>query len=91
MAQTFAPSAVDQVHISIVVDNNVDLLMASSEVAHRFPLGPNPFDKTFPMAEHGFSALIAVKRGNKDTQVLFDAGISRKGILHNLEIGRAHV
>ena len=37
------------------------------------------------MAEHGFSVLIKVKQGQKEGQVLFDAGVSRRGILYNLD------
>jgi 7,8-dihydropterin-6-yl-methyl-4-(beta-D-ribofuranosyl)aminobenzene 5'-phosphate synthase len=85
MAQTIAPLEVDQASISIVMDNSIDLLMASTDVARRFPLGPNPFEKPLPMAEHGFSVLIKVKQGQKEGQVLFDAGVSRRGILYNLD------
>ncbi len=85
MAQTIAPLKVDQASISIVMDNSIDLLMASTDVARRFPLGPNPFEKPLPMAEHGFSVLIKVKQGQKEGQVLFDAGVSRRGILYNLD------
>jgi 7,8-dihydropterin-6-yl-methyl-4-(beta-D-ribofuranosyl)aminobenzene 5'-phosphate synthase len=85
MAQTIAPLTVDQASISIIMDNSIDLLMASTDVAKRFPLSPNPFEKPLPMAEHGFSVLIRVKRGDKEGQVLFDAGVSRRGILYNLD------
>jgi 7,8-dihydropterin-6-yl-methyl-4-(beta-D-ribofuranosyl)aminobenzene 5'-phosphate synthase len=67
------------------MDNSFDLLMASTDVAKRFPLAPNPFEKPLPMAEHGFSVLIKVKQGQKEGQVLFDAGVSRRGILYNLD------
>ncbi|MCK4900678.1 MAG: MBL fold metallo-hydrolase [Anaerolineales bacterium] len=85
MAQTIAPLEVDQASISIVMDNSFDLLMASTDVARRFPLGPNPFEKPLPMAEHGFSVLIKVKQWQNEGQVLFDAGVSRRGILYNLD------
>ena len=37
MSQTIAPLKVDQASISIVMDNSFDLLMASTDVAKRFP------------------------------------------------------
>jgi 7,8-dihydropterin-6-yl-methyl-4-(beta-D-ribofuranosyl)aminobenzene 5'-phosphate synthase len=37
------------------------------------------------MAEHGFSALITVKQGDNSGAVLFDTGVTRKGLLHNLD------
>lgn len=76
---------VDEAQITLVMDNSVDLLMASTEVARRFSRGPNPFDRPQPIAEHGFSALIRVRQGSKGATVLLDAGVSRKGILHNLD------
>lgn len=76
---------VDAVHVTVVMDNSIDLLMVPTEVAHRYPLGPNPFDHPIPIAEHGFSVLINVKQGEKSSTVLFDTGVSRKGILYNLD------
>jgi 7,8-dihydropterin-6-yl-methyl-4-(beta-D-ribofuranosyl)aminobenzene 5'-phosphate synthase len=67
------------------MDNSIDLLMASTDVAKRLPLGPNPFERPLPMAEHGFSVLIKVKQGDKEGQVLFDAGVSRRGLLYNID------
>lgn len=76
---------VDVARVTLVMDNSIDVLMASTDVARRFPLGPNPFERPQPMAEHGFSALIRVKQGEKSGTVLFDTGVSRRGILHNLD------
>lgn len=85
MAQLIQPLPVDQASITIIMDNSIDLLLASTEVAKRFPLGPNPFERPQPMAEHGFSVLIRTKLGDKEGNVLFDAGLSRRGILYNLD------
>lgn len=67
------------------MDNSIDILMGNTEVAHRFPLGPNPFEKPLPMAEHGFSVLIRTRLGEKQAAVLFDTGVSQRGILYNLD------
>jgi len=86
MSQTkITPPEVDEVRVSIIVDNSFDMLMASTEVAHRFPLGPNPFEDSLPIAEHGFSALIKVRWGDRQGTVLFDTGISRTGVLYNMD------
>ena len=77
---------VDEVSISLIVDNSVDLLLASSDVAKRFKLGANPFEGLLPIAEHGYSVLIRAKRGKSTATVLFDTGVSKKGILHNLDV-----
>ena len=101
---TIALPEVDEVKVTTIVDNTIDLLMASTEVAQRFPMSPrwlpsfsaspNPFDRALPNAEHGFSALIEVRRGDTTGKVLFDTGVSRRGILYNmdvLEIDPAHM
>jgi 7,8-dihydropterin-6-yl-methyl-4-(beta-D-ribofuranosyl)aminobenzene 5'-phosphate synthase len=83
---SIVPSEVDEVKITTVMDNNIDVLMASTEVARRFPLGPHPFERNLPMAEHGFSVLLDVRQGEKQGMVLFDTGVSRTGILYNMDV-----
>lgn len=86
---------VDEVIITLVMDNSLDLLIPGSEVAERFIFSlrwlekfnahPNLFDTPLPYAEHGFSALITVRSGDREGTVLFDTGVSRKGILWNMD------
>lgn len=76
---------VDEASITLIVDNNVDLLMASTDIAKRFRLGENPFERLLPVAEHGFSALIRVRKEERKGVVLFDTGVTKKSILHNLD------
>ena len=90
------PVEVDEVRVTIVVDNTIDVLMASSEVAERYILGPkwlpivsaltNPLERQRAIAEHGFSALIKVKRGEATSTVLFDTGVSKAGLLNNMDV-----
>jgi len=47
---------VDEVKITIIMDNTVDVFMTGNEIVHRFDLGSD-FP---PIAEHGFSAMIQV-------------------------------
>jgi 7,8-dihydropterin-6-yl-methyl-4-(beta-D-ribofuranosyl)aminobenzene 5'-phosphate synthase len=76
---------VDHVEIMIILDNSIDVLMTSTDVAKRVRLGPHPFDRPHPVAEHGFSVLIKVKRGNTSRTVLFDTGISPRNLLYNVD------
>ena len=96
MAQPYVtPVEVDEVRVTTIVDNSVDILMASTEVAERYLMGPrwlpvmagreNPFERQPAIAEHGFSALIRVKRSATASTVLFDTGVSKNGLLHNLD------
>ena len=80
---------VDEVKITLVMDNSLDLLIPSSEIAQRyffspkwlnqFEAKPNVLGAPLPYAEHGFSALISVTSGEKHGNILFDTGSARKG------------
>ena len=81
---------VDLVEILTVMDNYVDLLLDSTEIAARPPLSDTddlPSD-TF-LAEHGLSLLITVKREKETHTVLLDTGYSEIGVIHNME--RLHI
>jgi hypothetical protein len=67
---------VDEVCITILMDNTVDLLMADRNIAQRFHVGK---DRVTTIAEHGFSALVRVRCGDKQETVLLDTGISPGG------------
>ncbi len=87
MARSPIPlTEVDEVAVVVIMDNSVDLLMASTEVARRYPMGSHPHERPLPMAEHGFSVLIDAQIGEKHGRVLFDTGGSPKGILYNMDI-----
>jgi 7,8-dihydropterin-6-yl-methyl-4-(beta-D-ribofuranosyl)aminobenzene 5'-phosphate synthase len=38
------------------------------------------------VAEHGFAALVSVTRGNTSDSLLFDAGLSKNGLMHNMDV-----
>ncbi|MBI1926974.1 MBL fold metallo-hydrolase [Candidatus Poribacteria bacterium] len=82
---TISLPEVDEAKITILIDNSIDVLMAGNEVARRFPLVSNLLERPLPIAEHGFSALIDVKQGSKCGTILFDTGLSRNGILYNMD------
>ncbi len=97
MAQPrITPMEVAEVRVTTVVENTIDVLMASTDVAQRYILSPkwlpivsafpNPLERALPVAEHGFSALIQVKRGEVTSTVLFDTGVSKAGLLHNMDV-----
>lgn len=85
MTANISLPAVDKAKITLIMDNSIDILMANTDVAVRFPIKNDLFERQQPMAEHGFSALIQVQQGDKTGTVLFDTGVSRRGILHNMD------
>jgi len=83
---------VDRVEITSLVDNTVDFL---SSVSHK---NARPFGQwirerhsqermrthtEFPRAEHGFSMLIRVFRGEESSTILFDTGGSPNAVVEN--------
>ena len=60
--------------------------MASTEQAKRFSLMPDVFTREVLLAEHGFAALVTVTRGNTSDSLLFDAGLSKNGLIHNMDV-----
>ena len=86
---------VDEIRIVTLVDNSYDGLMGDMGSARRFGVGRTPgvpaaqfvSGKTVPglVAEHGFSALVTVRRGARTHTLLFDTGISPDGMAANME------
>src|SRR6476646_8192370 len=76
---------VDEVTVTTLVDNTFDALLADDERTRRVSFGVATMaaaqfeGRTTAVglvAEHGFSALITVRRGTSTTTVLFDTGLS---------------
>src|ERR671911_2968714 len=80
---------IEQLSITILMDNTTDLLLKSSEHAVRPPSVRNErFVLPAPVAEHGFSAMINVLRHNQSisNSFLFDTGVSKNGVIHNADV-----
>jgi len=86
---------IDSVTITMLMDNSSDMLLLDQGPAKRPSLSGGPervaarFLETSEVgdsliAEHGFSALITVARGNNTRRILFDAGISPNGVVENM-------
>ncbi|HZB18049.1 MAG TPA: MBL fold metallo-hydrolase [Nitrososphaeraceae archaeon] len=80
---------IEQLSITILMDNTTDLLLKSSEHAVRPPSVRNErFVLPTPVAEHGFSAMVNVLRHNQSisNSFLFDTGVSKNGVIHNADV-----
>lgn len=77
---------VDEVEILTVLDNTIDMLMAGTPHAKRFPLRADALSRESLVAEHGFAALVTVKSGTTAVSLLFDAGLSKHGLMHNMDV-----
>lgn len=83
---TMSLREVDKVEILTVLDNAIDLLMAGTEQVKRFPLPPDALTRESLVAEHGFAALVTATSGNTSESLLFDAGLSKDGLIHNMDV-----
>jgi 7,8-dihydropterin-6-yl-methyl-4-(beta-D-ribofuranosyl)aminobenzene 5'-phosphate synthase len=96
---------VDEVRVLTVCDNSVDMLLVDEGPAKRvgFASGASPDEILTveasslaqrqvidgPVAEHGFSALVEVRKGDNVHQLLFDTGLTPHGCVENLRrLGR---
>jgi metal-dependent hydrolase (beta-lactamase superfamily II) len=52
----------------------------------RFPLAYDFADHDQLVAEHGFSALVTVESGGSRSSVLYDGGMTPKGLANNLDV-----
>jgi 7,8-dihydropterin-6-yl-methyl-4-(beta-D-ribofuranosyl)aminobenzene 5'-phosphate synthase len=84
---------VDAVEITTLVDNVFDALLPGGERVRRAGRGPEVAAALFEggsttaglRAEHGFSALVTVRRGERSTTLLFDTGVSPDGMVANAD------
>lgn len=94
---------VDELAVLMVCDNTMDLLLPDEGPARRLSLAgmgrqtpalaaPTLREGTAPdapLAQHGFSALVEVRKGSRVRQVLFDTGLTPDGCAANLRrLGR---
>ena len=77
---------VDSADVTILVDNSLDILLPSDEVAHRATLHYNWSEREQLVAEHGYSLLLTVQREGHSESVLYDAGLGRSTVLHNMDV-----
>jgi 7,8-dihydropterin-6-yl-methyl-4-(beta-D-ribofuranosyl)aminobenzene 5'-phosphate synthase len=85
---------VDEVVITTLVDNVYDALLTGGEHTKRAPFRAGTahapqFESGSTnvglMAEHGFSALVSVRRGHTTTTLLFDTGLSPDAMVINAD------
>ena len=88
---------VDEVQVVTVCDNTIDIFLLDQGPARRLLSAEGPPPSTLPaptmlegevvdgpLAQHGFSALVTVRRGNRRHTVLFDTGVTPDGCVENL-------
>jgi 7,8-dihydropterin-6-yl-methyl-4-(beta-D-ribofuranosyl)aminobenzene 5'-phosphate synthase len=79
---------VDAAYVTILVDNFVDILLPSGEVAQRPPVAWDIWERGRGqlIAEHGLSLLLTVERNGHSASLVYDAGLSRGAAIHNMDV-----
>ena len=77
---------VDALDVTILVDNFIDILLPSTEVAQRMPFVWNWSEREQLIAEHGYSTVITVHHDGRSESILYDAGLGRDSALHNMDV-----
>jgi 7,8-dihydropterin-6-yl-methyl-4-(beta-D-ribofuranosyl)aminobenzene 5'-phosphate synthase len=77
---------IDSIDITILVDNSIDTLLSSTEVARRPPLPWDYFNQPHLIAEHGYSLYLTIFSDGHEQSLLYDAGLGRDTVIHNLDV-----
>ena len=80
-----ALEAVDRAEVTILMDNFVDVLLASGADVRKY-VQLDISDRNQLIAEHGFSALVTVESDGRRSSVLYDAGLTPQGLTRNLDV-----
>jgi 7,8-dihydropterin-6-yl-methyl-4-(beta-D-ribofuranosyl)aminobenzene 5'-phosphate synthase len=72
-----------KIEITSLMDNSVDFLSSPTRGEARGFWQWNRSRGEMPIAEHGFSMLIKVYNGEEEHVILFDTGVSPKGVVEN--------
>src|SRR6266702_1963966 len=91
MSEQVTLQPIDAADVTILVDNSIDILLPSTQTALRPPLAWNWSEREQLIAEHGYSLLLTVQRDGRTESVLYDAGLGRNTILHNMDVLDTHV
>jgi len=73
-------------HATFLVDNVMDALLPSTSSVQRAPLRSESFEQTPLLAEHGFAALVTVENQGQRTSILYDTGMGRETLVHNMDV-----
>ncbi|HEX2502877.1 MAG TPA: MBL fold metallo-hydrolase [Miltoncostaeaceae bacterium] len=86
MGTTVPLQPVDAVEVTVLVDNSVDILLPSGEVAQRPAIDYGMLEGEALIAEHGLSLLLTVERDGDRATVLYDAGLGAGTAIHNMDV-----
>ena len=75
----------DRAQVTVLVDNSIDVFLASSTYARRPTRAWDPAPGAL-RAEHGLSLLLTVEVAGRTAGVLYDAGLGPDTAVHNMDV-----
>lgn len=81
-------TAIDKAEVTILLDNSIDVFLASTDEVRRaqLPTDNEWGERPALVAEHGFSVMVTVHAGGESRRMLFDAGMTTHGLMHNMDM-----
>jgi hypothetical protein len=78
MSERVSLEPVDAANVTVLVDNFIDALLPSSEVAQRPQVAYEMWEceREQLIAEHGLSLLLTIERDGRSASLIYDAGLS---------------
>ena len=86
MSESVEVTPVDGVEVTVAMDNAIDILAAPTERASRQPWRSDWNEGDQLRAEHGYSLSVTVHRNGGADKILYDAGLTRESMVHNLDV-----
>jgi 7,8-dihydropterin-6-yl-methyl-4-(beta-D-ribofuranosyl)aminobenzene 5'-phosphate synthase len=88
MSERVSLEPVEAANVTVLVDNFIDTLLPSSEVAQRPQVAYDMWEREREklIAEHGLSLLLTIERNGHSASLIYDAGLSRETAIHNMDV-----
>jgi 7,8-dihydropterin-6-yl-methyl-4-(beta-D-ribofuranosyl)aminobenzene 5'-phosphate synthase len=88
MSEQVSLEPVDAANVTVLVDNFIDALLPSSEVAQRPQVAYEMWEREREqlIAEHGLSLLLTIERNGRSASLIYDAGLGCDTAIHNMDV-----
>ena len=88
MSDRVSLQSVDAATVTVLVDNFIDVLLPSSEVAQRPQVAYEMWEREREqlIAEHGLSLLLTIERNGRSASLIYDAGLGCDTAIHNMDV-----
>jgi 7,8-dihydropterin-6-yl-methyl-4-(beta-D-ribofuranosyl)aminobenzene 5'-phosphate synthase len=88
MSERVSLEPVDAANVTVLVDNFIDALLPSGEVAQRPQVAYDMWERERDqlIAEHGLSLVLTIEQSGHSASLIYDAGLSREAAIHNMDV-----